>query len=76
MDYTTTEAYKRGIEHAAAQLALQPPDDGTIRVTRDLGVYEGREEFELCRLCGWARDSQRCPHGESEPQDANSEVVT
>lgn len=61
MDYSTTEAYRRGIAYAEAQLALAETDHMSVSVRR-YGEDLGREWFDLCLICGWGRKSGRCPH--------------
>lgn len=58
-DHELAAAYRRGVARAVAELAKAPADDGTIGVSVDLGPYADRDEFRLCRRCGWARPG-RC----------------
>lgn len=60
IDPTQTEAWARGVARAERQLALQPPDDGTISVS--LVRYPERTSFKMCLACHWERGSARCPH--------------
>lgn len=52
------QAIRRGEERALQDLSA--PDDGTVSVS----VYrygDDREDFKLCRTCGWARPGRcRC----------------
>lgn len=68
MDYTTTEAWARGVELALAQLALQPPDDHTVSVSLDPPGHGDRTYYKLCQLCGWDRRSESCPHQDQDDQ--------
>lgn len=61
MDYTKTAAWARGLALAAEELALLPPDDGTMSVS--LVRYPERTSFKMCLVCHNDRESARCPHG-------------
>lgn len=62
-DYTQTEAYHRGVELAADQLALQPADDGTLSVSLDRhGSGDDPVTFKMCLACHRDRTSSACPH--------------
>jgi len=77
MDYTTTEAYMRGIEQAKAQLAKPRATSISVSVVR-YGEDMGREWFDLCLICHNDRDSSRCPHSDDGvmAQESTSTTVT
>lgn len=55
------DAFRRGHEHAAAELASLPPGDGTITVSVPDPAKIEREHFKLCLTCGWRRgEGGRC----------------
>jgi hypothetical protein len=64
---TSSDAYRRGVAQADAAAALAPPESDAIAVS--VATYNGnieRDYFKLCRLCGWGRDSGRCPHAQAD----------
>lgn len=64
--YTGTAAWKRGVAAAEADLALMPPDDGTIDVSLDRhGSGDDRPWFKLCLTCHRDRSTNMCACGQN-----------
>lgn len=63
IDHTQTEAWARGVAAAEAELALIPPDDGTVSVSLDRHRSgEDYPYFKLCLACHHERGSALCAH--------------
>lgn len=68
-----TEAWAEGERKAAEQLALQPPEDYTASVSRDMGGAKDRDYYKLCQICHWDRYSDKCTCIEEGKTDGDAD---